>query len=286
MLEVSLVINTRNEEHNLPRLLEQSQGRFSEVLVVDMESEDRTVEIARALGARVLITPKVLSFDRARVDAVKSGAYDWVLILDADEELSATLYEQICHIVVNDIADVVDLPFANLALSGFAPHESGFPEYHLRLFRRSKVDIDGYEGRIHTFFEPLAGARRFKVPGRYPDVCVRHYTSPTVSTYLRKLDRYTTIEAVERAGNYRGSAKLILHFFLKPVREFGFHYLWRRGFLDGWQGLWQSLIFVIYDWLVLAKVWEIQKHGGKVPTDAMARDLMYRHVASRSKASE
>ena len=122
-----------------------------------------------------------------------------------------------------------------------------------------------------------------RVAGAYPSVCVRHYTNPTVSTYMAKLDRYTTIEAVERAGNYLNDRKLVLHLLLKPVRDFWFHYVLRRGFLDGWQGFWQSLVFVMYDWLVIAKIWEIHRHGGKVPRDSDGRALMRAHVADRSR---
>lgn len=280
-LPVTVVINTLNEEANLANLLNNVRDRVADIVVVDMHSDDATAEIAKRSGARVFTHKRIEAFDQARRFAVSKAKTDWVLVLDADEELSEGLWNELARIVSADSCDLVMLPFANLALSGFGRHESGFPEYHARFFKRSWTQVDDYQGRMHTFFEPRAGARVGRIRGRFPEQCVLHYAAPTLTTFVNKINRYTSVEAAERAHRYGKKAlKFLMHVVLKTLRSFGMHYFWRKGYLDGWRGLWLSSIFAFYEFLTLAKIWEMSVHGGKSPTDEDARKSMRQYVRS------
>jgi glycosyltransferase involved in cell wall biosynthesis len=271
--KISAVINTLDEEKNIRSCLESVRW-CDEIVVVDMYSDDRTVEIARTLGARVYLHERILAFDGARTFAIAQATNDWILILDADEEIPAKMASLIRAWVDEGRYDVIELPRANFAFSGFAPHESGFPEYHRRLFRRTAMEIASYQGRIHTFYEVKAGARVGRLPAAFPHQCILHYTNPTVSAFINKINQYTTIEASQRFESYNRPGRFLLMTILRPLNAFWVHYLRRRGFLDGWRGFWLSIIFVIYEWLALAKIWEMKLHGGRLPTVEEASERM------------
>ena len=271
---ISVVFITLNEESNLLTALRSVENWVDEIIVVDMKSDDRTPEIAARFGAKVVNHERIPFFDAARKYGVELVKSEWVLVLDADEEISPGLAGVIIEWLRADQLDVIDLPWANLAFSGFGPHESGFPEYHPRLFRKSAVILDGYDGRIHGFFSFKEGSRRKRIAANFPAICVRHYTNPTVVDFVSKINRYTTVEAIQRYDGLRSSIKLVVATLIRPPKAFVRHYLLRRGFLDGWRGLWLSLMFVFYEVLTLAKVWEMTLHDGRVPEAEEAKKLM------------
>ncbi|MBU2808831.1 glycosyltransferase family 2 protein [Acidithiobacillus ferrooxidans F221] len=282
--KISVVINTLNEEVNLPYALRSVHSWADELVVVDMYSEDRTVEIAKQYGAKIYYHKRIAAFDGARQFAIEQASNEWILILDADEEISPNLAMSINDIIQEDQFDVIELPRANLALSGFAPHESGFPEYHKRAFKKKFVK-DGYKGKIHTFFQFTPAARITKITASYPDMCVRHYTSPTVSAFFYKINRYTSVEAVDRYNSNTNNVMLIALLLFRPLKTFFIHYVKRQGFRDGWRGFWLSVIFFIYELMTVAKIWEIKDNCGHQPTDDGALERMREHVKSCSRKS-
>ena len=280
--KISVVINTLNEERNLPYALRSIHSWADEIVVVDMHSEDRTVEIAKQYGAKVYLHERIAAFDGARQFAIEQASNDWILVLDADEEISPHLAMSINSVIQDDQFDVIELPRANLALSGFAPHESGFPEYHKRVFKKNFI-LDGYEGKIHTFFQFMPTARITKIAASYPNMCIRHYTNPTVSAFFSKITRYTSVEAVDRYGSNINNATLITLLIFRPLKTFLVHYVKRQGYRDGWRGLWLSVIFFIYEVMTIAKIWEIKDNRGHPLTEDEALVRMQKHVKSRSK---
>jgi len=103
---------------------------------------------------------------------------------------------------------------------------------------------------------------------------IYHPSNPTVSSFVDKINRYTTIEAAQHYDELRRPLNFCLAALWRPFKAFGVHYGRHRGFLDGWRGFWMSLLFAFYEWLVLAKVWEMSIHDGTVPTEDSARRKM------------
>ncbi|MCX6704644.1 MAG: glycosyltransferase family 2 protein, partial [Candidatus Woesebacteria bacterium] len=101
MAKISVVINTLNEEKNLPRAIASVKGLANEVVVCDMESGDKTVEVARSLGAKVFAHEKTGYVEPARNFAVSKASNPWVLVLDADEEVPDKLALKISQILKN-----------------------------------------------------------------------------------------------------------------------------------------------------------------------------------------
>lgn len=278
-LPMTALVITWNERHNIDACLDAVKDLAQELLVVDMRSPDGTGERARELGARVVEIERVSYADPARPAAIREAAHDWVLMIDADEVVSPGLAEAIREAVRADDCDLLQIPRANFAFSGFAPHESDFPELLPRCFRRSRMDVDGYAGIIHTNIAPHPGARERRIEGVWPEVCLYHLTNPTVAFFLAKINGYTTTEAAQRPlpvfGGWRS-----LGLLRRPFQRFWMHYWRRRGFKDGWRGLWLSTMFFLYEAVILMKQWERGLHDGLIPSEEDARAKMRELVRS------
>jgi glycosyltransferase involved in cell wall biosynthesis len=160
MTKLSAVVITKNEEANIERCL-RSVSWVDEIILVDSDSDDATVEIARNLGAKVF-RPEWHGFGPAKQFAVDQASGDWVLSIDADEEVSFMLKNEIIQLFENDppCAGYM-LPRKTQFLGRWILHSGWYPDYVLRLFKRSagnftpalvheKVEINGPVGKMHN----------------------------------------------------------------------------------------------------------------------------------------
>jgi glycosyltransferase involved in cell wall biosynthesis len=261
---ISVVINTLNEEKNLPYALRSVRTWADEIVVVDMHSEDRTVEIAREYGAKVYFHDRILAFDGARAFAVSQATGDWVLLLDADEMIPQPLSEKLIQLASEDTADVVNISRLNYLLggplwhTGWGPHQ----DRHSRFFKKDKIDLNP---RIHRFIHPAQGARVLTLPyqGR---MAFHHFNYVDCAHFLDKLNRYTTIEAQQafERGERSTRVKAILHALL----EFANRFIRKQGFRDGWRGFYLSLFMVFYRLAIYAKLKELQVLGRRDTIEA------------------
>ena len=150
---ISVVINTLNEEGNLPYALRSVHTWADEIIVVDMHSEDRTVEIAREYGARVYFHDRIAAFDGARAFAVSQATGEWVFLLDADEMIPQPLSLKLMQIASDDTADVVIVSRLNYLLGGPLGNTGSGPyqDRHPRFFKKDKIDLNP---RIQLFYPP------------------------------------------------------------------------------------------------------------------------------------
>jgi glycosyltransferase involved in cell wall biosynthesis len=225
MNRLSVVIITRNEETNLPRCLESV--RFAdEIVVVDSQSTDRTVEIAGQFNARVF-TIDWAGFGRAKQYAVDQAGGDWVLSIDADEQLSPGLAVEIQEIVRSQHAQsAYEMPRLTNFLGRWIRHCGWYPDRVVRLFRRR-------EGRftdvtVHESIQVTGAIGRCQHD-------LYHYSYPTLEVYFEKFNRYTT-EGAKQAAD-RGERARLTDLTIRPFVAFIKHYISRAGFLDGIEGL-------------------------------------------------
>ncbi|MCB9497252.1 MAG: glycosyltransferase family 2 protein [Fibrobacteria bacterium] len=265
-----MVVVTWQEEDNIGHCLDSVRDWADEMIVADMGSTDSTQQIAMSRGAKVMRIDRHPICEPGRIPPVRAARNDWILVLDADEQVSAGLVEEIRKAIADDTPSVFLVPRANLSLSGFAPHEAGFPEYTLRLFRRQSVDLDGYKGLIHTFFEPLPGVSIERLGASFPDCCLLHFTNPALTPFLEKINRYTSQDALTRIPWEQSGMRELLN----PMRIFLRRYLKEKGWKDGWRGFWLCWISGVYEGFVLAKLWEMSLHEGAIPDSKMARAKM------------
>lgn len=248
---LSIVIITQNEAATLPRTLASVRG-LGEMVVVDSGSTDGTVEIAEQAGARVF-SEHWKGFGAQKNSAIQKAAGEWILSLDADEEVSPALAQEIVSLLAGEPEFAAyRIPRLNHFLGSPLRHGGYWPDPKLRLFRRG---VASFEER------PVHETMRSDVPAGQLKGDLIHHCYPTIEDYVEHMNRYSTIgaEALVAAGKARRSwAWLIWNAVLNPAATFVYNYVFRLGFLDGRAGLLQHLNHSIYIHWKYTKAWEMQ----------------------------
>ncbi|MES2393673.1 MAG: glycosyltransferase family 2 protein [Acidobacteriota bacterium] len=250
---LSVAIVTLNEEANLARTLASVQWA-DEIIVVDSGSTDRTQQIARDYGARVIERPWP-GFAAQKNFAIEQCTSDWILTLDADEELSLDLQRQLRTLLVSHpTTDAFYLKRRNLFLGRWIKHGGFYPDPKLRLFRRSTANFaPKFEDRpVHEIitFDGAAGTL---------DYDIIHHAYPTLSTYIEHMDRYSNLGAdllIARGRTFSSLPTFLARTFLFPHFTFVWNYIFRLGFLDGREGLLLHFYHSVYASWKYAKAWD------------------------------
>ena len=285
---LSVVIITQNEEANLPRTLESVKPLVSdgkgEIIVVDSGSTDRTVEIAKSFGAKVFVE-EWKGYAAQKNSAIDKATGDWLLSLDADEELDVQACDQMRQALVawqtasgltdrihadNFLADPRTAPFveAFTAATGAQPYAQGiyirrknfflgrwiqhggfWPDSKLRLFRRHS---GRFQARLVHEDVEVHGVTGTLVSG-----ALLHHSYPTLSDYIEHMNRYSSLAAEMAVADGR-RAFSVINIVLRPLATFIYNYFFRLGFLDGREGLLLHLYHAVYVSWKYAKAWELQ----------------------------
>jgi glycosyltransferase involved in cell wall biosynthesis len=224
-MQLSAVLITRNAGASLERCL--ASARFAdELVVVDSASTDDTVEIARRHGARVIASTEWRGFGPQKQFAVEQARHDWVLCLDADEQVSDALRTSIVAALDSPRAAAFLLARRNRFLGRWLNHGEGYPDWSLRLFdrRQARWSDDAVHERV------IADAAAARLSGD-----LLHDSAESLDLYLDKQNRYTSVQAerLHAGGRRAGWPTLVV----SPVARFIKFYLFRLGFLDGVPGL-------------------------------------------------
>lgn len=244
---ISVVINTYNAEKHLDRVLESVEG-FDEIVVCDMESTDGTLEIARRHGCKVVTFPKdgCNIVEPARQFAIEQASWQWVLVVDADELVSAELREYLYKQVARAGGpDGIAIPRKNYFMGRFL--HSCYPDYVLRFFRK---EVTTWPPVIHT--SPKVDGRVERIPRSRKDLALEHLADDSVATILRKTDTYSDHELPRRRHKGYGTAALVV----RPAFRFFKSYVIKKGFLDGRAGLIHAALDAVYQFVVVAKLLE------------------------------
>lgn len=268
---ISVVINTLNEEQRLPFALRSVREWVDEIVVVDMHSDDGTVDVARDFGAEIFMHERLTYADPARAFALARATGDWILVLDADEIVPYPLSRRLQEVAADDEVDVVSIPWRNYLLGAALEHTGWGPaqDRHRRFFRRGSVSA---RPDIHDYLYTDVRARVLDLPIE-PGLAVVHFNYRDVTQFVEKLNRYTSIEAA--SASYRGHSGAA-RATLRAAREFARRYLRHSGYRDGWRGFYLSALMAIYSLVVSAKREELLRNG---PPEAV--DEVYREVAER-----
>jgi len=258
-VKISVALITLNEEANLAQTLQSvmplvrdDQG---EIIVVDSGSTDRTVEIAKAFGARVFIEPWK-GFAAQKNSAMEKGSGDWILQLDADEALEPELAEEIRHIL-GDSRNAVGfyIPRKNFFLGRWIKHGGFYPDPKLRLIRRGEGQFEEYGA--HPTIKVNGPTGRLKH-------ALIHNAYPTLRSYIDHMNSYSSSGAeVAVAIGHRGFS--LLDIVVRPKLTFIYNYFLRLGFLDGREGLLLHAYHAVYVSWKYAKAWELDR-GSKTAT--------------------
>ncbi len=225
-MQLSAIIITYNEAHNIVRCLESLRGVADEVVVVDSFSKDRTVELARAGGARVVQHVFEGYGEQKRV-AMNEARFDWILSVDADEVLSPVLRESILAMKESPRHDAYSFNFLTNYCGHWIRHCGWYPSPKMRLWNRHKGHMTA--DKVHEGFELDSGSTQGFLKGD-----LLHYSFPTISSHLKKVEHYSEMGA--RFDVVRGKRVSLLKLLLAPRWTFFTLFVLRGGFLDGYYG--------------------------------------------------
>jgi glycosyltransferase involved in cell wall biosynthesis len=253
---LSVCIITYNEEENLPRCL-ASVTFADEIVVVDSQSTDRTVDIARQAGCRV-ISQAFLGHVAQKNLALRHASHQWVLCLDADEWLRPGAAATIQTALTTRAPDVAGYTLKRhiYYLGDWVNHSGWWPEYKTRLFDRQRGQWEGYDPHDRVYVDGRV---------KHLDVEIGHRSYRDIAHHLSKINTYTTVMArglYERGAARVGVGTLVLH----PVGRFCRMFLLKGGWREGVRGLMIATIGAFYVFAKYAKLWELQ-HGGQPPPE-------------------
>jgi glycosyltransferase involved in cell wall biosynthesis len=284
-MNLSVVIITVNEEANISRTLASVKPLVAdgkgEIIVVDSGSTDRTVEIAKSFGAKVFVE-EWKGYAAQKNSAIDKAKGDWILSLDADEELSSNLAAEITAALTDqslrennqgvpdcatdrlqailEVQRDSGIPLSrftfgywlrrnNFFLGRWIKHGGFWPDPKMRLFRRGAGRFE--DRSVHEDV-------RLEGPQGTLDNALIHHSYPTLSDYIDHMNRYSSLgaEMVAAKGRVRFS---FVNIVLRPMFSFIYNYFFRLGFLDGREGLLLHLYHGVYVSWKYAKAWELSR---------------------------
>jgi len=279
-MKLSLCLITFNEEKNIHYPLDSAYDLADEVVLVDGGSTDKTIEIAKSYGdkVRIIKTNNPKNFLINKQKAIEEAKGEWILQLDADEELSSELKQEIKKLfkpvslesrVQNSESSVdpktnsefsilnfkfcgYNIPRKNWFLTRFLMKGGVYPDYVLRLYKKEGANFDLKD--VHENVKIKGEVGYLKSP-------ILHYADPNFGRYLARWNRYTTFEA-EKLAKEGKKLNFFVYFFIKPHWWFLKTYFRHKGFMDGFPGFVFSLFSSIRFWSIYVKWWNFKNKNG------------------------
>ena len=249
-MKISAVIITKNEEDNIKDCLD-SLGFADEIIVVDAESTDKTVAVAKRLSAKIFVR-KWDNFANQKNFGISKAKNKWILSIDADERVSKELRREISFLKFDK--DGYLMPVKNYFLGKWLKHGGQYPDYHLRLFNRSKGKFESRVKQVHEgVFLKNGSTAKLKSD-------IIHYSYKNIAGYFEKFNNYTYLDARGRFEN--GVKPSFYGIFLRPLFRFIKWYKLKLGFLDGVQGLVFHALSAFYVFVSEVKLLEMNKFKG------------------------
>jgi glycosyltransferase involved in cell wall biosynthesis len=250
MAVVSVIVITKNEERNIRECL-NSVRWADEIVVVDSESTDATVTIAKEVSKKVFVR-KWEGFGAAKNYALQQSTGDWVLWLDADERVTPELHKEMQAVLEADkkCFAAYSMPRKANFLGRWIYHCGWYPGKVVRLFRKTSGTFS--DDKVHEHLEVNGTIGNLESD-------LLHYTDPNLFHYYEKYNRYTSLAAEELMAH--GKKFHLTKLLFNPVWIFIKMYFLRLGFMDGIPGFILCMCSANYVFTKYAKHWELSNQG-------------------------
>lgn len=245
---LSVVITAWNEAQNLPRVVKSVQKLADEIIVVDTESTDDTVSVATKLGCIVFHHKNTGIVEPVRNFSISKATGDWILLLDADEEVSKTLASEISAVISSNQADYFRIPRKNVIFGKMISNSHWWPDYVYRLFKKGSVV---WSDVIHSIPTTRGRGADFAAT---EELAILHYHYDSITQYLDRLNRYT-----DHQLKYLHSQKIQFNWsdlISKPSQEFIRQFFARKGYQDGVHGLALASLQAVSELTLYLKLWQ------------------------------
>ena len=253
MPTLSVILITHNEEANLADCLASLEGIAQQIVVVDTNSSDRTLDIAKSYGAVIAQPQDWPGFGPQKNRALDLATGEWVLSLDADERLTPALKSEIVT-AIHDSAhvDCFAIPRLSWYCGRFIRHSGWNPDYVDRLFKRGSARFS--DDLVHERLITSGQVAKLENP-------MLHYSFMNYSQVLQKIDRYSTASAEQAFAQGKTSTplKAVLHGAWSFFRT----YFLQAGFLDGPQGFTLAMSNAQGTYYRYVKLWHLIREASK-----------------------
>lgn len=250
-IPLSVFIICCDEERNIERSL-RSVSFADEIVIVDSGSQDKTLEICKKYTDTILHKDWA-GFVKQKTYAFSQCSHEWILNIDADEEVSPQLKSRIISIVSGSESSDSDLSGYEISrvvnyMGRWWTKGGWYPEYRLRLVRKSKTSWGGTDPHEHAI--PSGATKLIREQ-------LNHYTYSNLREQVQSLNSLSSAAAQSLYNSGRSTS--FLSIFLRPMARFIKFYLAKKGFLEGQPGLIVAVMESIYTFLKYAKLWEMQR---------------------------
>jgi glycosyltransferase involved in cell wall biosynthesis len=247
MSNISVVINTKNASTTLERTL-KSVKFAQEIVICDMQSSDATVTIAQKFTDKIFSVQDVGFADPMRNFALSKATHDWILVVDADEEIPATLQNYLIKLTESTHpVDAYYIARQNIIFDKWVQKTGWWPDYQIRFFKKGAVQ---WSDKVHTLPE-IKGSSVY-LPAQ-AELAIIHHNYQTVEQYLERLNRYTTLENSHLNETENMNPSLLIGNFRQELMRRLFA---DQGIDEGMHGVGLSYLQAMYQLIVVMKQWE------------------------------
>lgn len=246
---ISVAIATYNEEENIADLIESAKLVSKEIVVVDGNSQDKTAQLAKNFGAKVISTANKAMFHINKNIAIKNCTCEWILLMDADERLSRELAQEIKETIKkNPVENGFFINRRNWFLGGYLKKGGAYPNSIIRLFRKGKGILP--EKSVHE---------QVKIDGKIGNLKgdLLHFADPSFERYLKRAIRYTdeTAQELKKTDPGKQPIQVIKYMLVKPLFTFVSIYIRHKGYQDGFRGFIWALFSSFHHFYAFVNYW-------------------------------
>lgn len=245
--DLSVIILTKNEEDNIVDCLE-SVSFADETIIIDDNSNDRTVELAKQFTSKVYIHSLNGNFASQRNYALNLAHNTWVLFLDADERISEKLRDEISREIKRSGTEGFFIKRVDYVWNNKIHHGEGG---NVQLLRLAKKSSGKWKGKVHEQWKILGQKKVLNNP-------IIHIPHATVAKFIADIDEYSEIRAKELSEDNKNSNAFLI--FAYPFGKFTVNYLLKKGYKDGIPGFLYAMIMSMHSFLVRSKLYLLKKN--------------------------
>jgi glycosyltransferase involved in cell wall biosynthesis len=253
-MKLSSIIIAKNEEGNIKRCIQSQQGVVDDIIVlVDSRTTDKTLEIAKSFTEVNAEVVEWKGFGATKNFALSKTQFDWVLWIDADEELTIELKDELKSFKESQpFFNSYEIARRAFFLSKWIKHSGWYPSRIVRLFNKTFVKFNEKAVHENLVVQGKSGILKNDL---------NHYTDPTIEHYFIKFNEYTTLAAKELSLHGKQASPTDILF--RPPFLFMKMYIFKLGFLDGLHGLILAVFSSAYVFTKYCKLWELNKADKK-----------------------
>jgi len=263
-MNISVIINTLNEESNIAECIRSVKNLADEIVVCDMHSDDNTVKIANESGARVVQIERMEgAYQRMRFYGIQAASHEWVFLIDADERMTENCISPLKMLAKDTTIDVVRI-WSLYCYFGDWVYNGGFFNTNPRFFRKDVFLSKYKENNIqaHADWAALEGLPNTVIlPKQY---YLLHYAYPTIDKYVTKtVGMYSRVEAEQRFRNGQTFSKRKM--IIEPCKMFIKKFFLLHGYKDGMRGFILAVLFAVFRFCMHANLWFFHQKAKSAP---------------------